>query len=110
MSWQGSGVVDFHDDGSYTVNDSHVMSVTFQLAKMEFNMPQITARLSDSTVVSLDHAAQTLHRSRADIVRQAIEMYLEDFNDISISIDRLKDPADEIIDWQEARRVLLADD
>ncbi|MBW2187337.1 MAG: CopG family transcriptional regulator [Desulfobacteraceae bacterium 4572_35.2] len=73
-------------------------------------MPQITARLSDSTVVSLDHAAQTLHRTRADIVRQAIEMYLDDFDDISVSIDRLKDPADETLDWQEARRALLADD
>jgi len=51
-----------------------------------------------------------LHRSRADIVRQAVEMYLEDFNDISVSIDRLKDPADETVDWQEARRVLLAED
>ncbi|MEA3465134.1 MAG: ribbon-helix-helix protein, CopG family [Thermodesulfobacteriota bacterium] len=73
-------------------------------------MPQITARLSDLTVDSLDHVAQTLHRSRADIVRQAVEMYLEDFNDLSVSIDRLKDPADETLDWQEARRVLLADD
>ena len=73
-------------------------------------MPQITARLSDSTVVSLDHAAQTLHRTRADIVRQAIEMYLDDFDDISVSIDRLKDPADETLDWQEARHALLADD
>ncbi len=73
-------------------------------------MPQITARLSDSMVMSLDRAAQTLRRSRADIVRQAVEMYLEDFDDISVSIDRLKDPADETLVWQEARRVLLADD
>ena len=52
-------------------------------------MPQITAKISDATVASLDHAAQILHRSRADIVRQAIAMYLDDFVDISISIDRL---------------------
>ncbi len=73
-------------------------------------MPQITAKISDSTVASLDHAAQTLHRSRADIVRQAIAMYLDDFDDICVSIDRLMDPADETLDWQEARRALLADD
>ncbi len=72
-------------------------------------MSQITARLPDSVVESLDRAAHTLHRSRADIVRQAIEIYLDDFNDISLSIDRLRDPADEIVDWQEARSVLLSE-
>lgn len=67
-------------------------------------MSQITARLPDEIVASLDHVAHALHRSRADIMRQAIEMYLEDFEDLSVSIERLRDPADECIDWQEARR------
>jgi len=73
-------------------------------------MSQITARLPDEVVLALDRAAQTLHRSRADIIRQAIEAYIEDFDDISVSIERLRDPLDEIIDWQEARRALLAQD
>ena len=96
---------------SYDVNDCHVrLSADADHKEMGAPMPQITARFSDATVASLDQAAQMLHRSRADIVRQAVEMYLEDFNDISVSIDRLKDPADETVDWQEARRVLLAED
>ncbi|GAB4173425.1 MAG: hypothetical protein Kow00100_15060 [Geothermobacteraceae bacterium] len=73
-------------------------------------MPQITARLPDEVVAALDRAAQQLHRSRADIVRQAIESYIEDFDDLNVAIDRLRDPADETIDWQEARRALLAED
>jgi len=73
-------------------------------------MSQITARLPDDVVTALDRTAQTLHRSRADIIRQAIEYYLEDFEDLSVAIDRLRDPADECIDWQEARRALLAAD
>ncbi len=73
-------------------------------------MSQITARLPDEIVTALDRAAQSLHRSRADIIRQAIEAYLEDFDDLSIAIDRLRDPSDETVDWQEARRVLLAGD
>ena len=73
-------------------------------------MSQITARLPDEVVLALDRAAQTLHRSRADIIRQAIEAYMEDFDDISVSIERLRDPLDESIDWQEARRALLAQD
>ena len=73
-------------------------------------MSQITARLPEEVVQALDRAAQTLHRSRADIIRQAIEAYIEDFDDISIAIERLCDPLDESIDWQEARRALLAQD
>lgn len=73
-------------------------------------MSQITARLPDEVVAALDRTAQQLHRSRADVIRQAIECYLEDFEDISVAIERLRDPADESVDWQEARRALLAAD
>lgn len=73
-------------------------------------MSQITARIPDSLVDSLDRAAQSLHRSRAEIIRQAIEAYLEDFDDISIALDRLSDPTDETISWEEARRALLNKD
>ena len=73
-------------------------------------MSQITVRLPDEIVSSLDRIAHSLHRTRADIMRQAIELYLEDFEDLTVSIERLCDPADECIDWQEAQRVLLAAD
>ena len=73
-------------------------------------MSQITARLPDEVVSALDRAAKILHRSRADVVRQAIESYLEDFDDLAIALERLRDPADEAVDWQEARRALLAED
>jgi RHH-type rel operon transcriptional repressor/antitoxin RelB len=71
-------------------------------------MSQITARLPDDLVSALDQAAKTLHRSRAEIVRQAIEAYLEDFDDLSAAIHRLQNPADESIDWEQARRALLS--
>ena len=73
-------------------------------------MSQITARLPEEVVVALDQAAKALHRSRADIIRQAIESYIEDFSDLSVAIERLRDPADESVDWQEAKRALLAED
>jgi RHH-type transcriptional regulator, rel operon repressor / antitoxin RelB len=73
-------------------------------------MSQITARLPDEIVAALDQAAKSLHRTRADIIRQAIETYLEDFSDLSVAIDRLRDPSDECVDWEEARRALLAAD
>ena len=73
-------------------------------------MTQISARIPDSVIESLDNAAKALHRSRADIIRQAIESYLEDFEDISISLDRLRDPHDETISWEDAKRALLNSD
>jgi len=73
-------------------------------------MTQITARIPEDTVNALDRAANALNRTRADIIRQAIETYLEDFNDIALAIERLRDPADETVDWREARRALLTED
>ena len=73
-------------------------------------MAQITTRLPDDIIESLDKAAESLHRPRAEIVRQAIERYLQDFDDLNIAIERLKDPADPVIDWDEARRELLNQD
>lgn len=73
-------------------------------------MSQITARLPEEMINALDRAANALHRTRADVIRQAIETYLEDFNDLAIAIERLQDPADETVDWQEARRALLDQD
>lgn len=73
-------------------------------------MSQITARLPEEMVKEIDHAARVLHRSRADIVRRAIEIYLEDFDDLNTSIDRLRDPADRSMDWERAKRELLTAD
>lgn len=71
---------------------------------------QITARLPSSLLASLDDAARQLHRSRAEIVRQAIERYLEDFDDLTVAVERLRDPADPVLDWDQVRRGLLDPD
>ena len=74
-------------------------------------MPQqVTARLPDPLVDALDSAARQLRRSRADVIRQAVERYLQDFDDLSIAIQRLRDPADPVLDWDRVRRELLDSD
>ena len=70
-------------------------------------MSQITARLPNELVASLDNAAAELRRTRAEVVRQAIEYYLEDFQDISLAIQTLRDPADPVLDWEKVKRDLL---
>ena len=71
---------------------------------------QITARIPTTVVNALDAAARRLKRSRAEIVRQAVERYLEDFEDLSVAVERLRDPSDPVLDWDEVRRELLDTD
>jgi transposase len=73
-------------------------------------MQQITARVSDDLVQALDAAASELKRSRADIVRQALERYLEDFDDLTVALERLRDPSDPVLDWDQVRDELLRPD
>ena len=73
-------------------------------------MSQITARVSDELVSELDKAAAQLQRSRAEIVRLALEHYLDDFQDLSLAAQRLSDPGDPILDWDEVRDELVGKD
>ena len=73
-------------------------------------MTQISARVPDEMAVALDAAAQHLQRSRAHLIREALERYLEDYNDLNIAVARLQDPDDSNLDWDEARRDLLGSD
>ena len=70
-------------------------------------MSQITARLPDELVASIDSAATQLRRTRAEVVRQAIEYYLEDFEDINLALQALRDPADAVLDWDAVKHDLL---
>ena len=70
-------------------------------------MTQITARIPDRLLETLDDAALTLRRSRADVVRHAIEYYLDDFEDLRASIAVLRDPADPVVEWESVRGELL---
>ena len=73
-------------------------------------MSQVTARLPDVVLESLDAAAAKLNRSRAEIIRQAIERYLDDFDDLSVALERLRDPNDPVLEWDEVKRDLFDPD
>lgn len=73
-------------------------------------MTQVTARLPAELVQEIDRAASQLSRSRAQVVRQAVEYYLDDFEDLRLALDRLNDPADPLLDWEDVKRDLLDQD
>lgn len=70
-------------------------------------MPQITARMPEQLVAELDAAAQRLNRSRAEVLRQATEAYLDDHEDLWIAVERLQAPNDPVLDWEDVRRELV---
>ena len=71
---------------------------------------QVTARLPDGLSAELDAAAEHLKRSRAYVIRQAIEYYLDDVEYLRFGIESIKDPADPLMNWSEVRDALLAAD
>ena len=73
-------------------------------------MSQITARIPSELLVLLDEAATKLRRSRADIIRQAVEYYLDDYEDLTESLNVLQDPSDPVLDWEAVRSELLTQD
>ena len=73
-------------------------------------MGQVTARLPDDLVQSIDETARRLKRSRAEVIRQAIEYYLDDVEDLKLALEALQDPADAVLDWEEVKRDLLGSD
>ena len=71
-------------------------------------MTQITARVPDELAEVLDAVAAQLKSSRAGVIRQALESYLEDFDDLSVALHRLRDPSDPVLDWDQIKRELLS--
>ncbi len=71
-------------------------------------MRQISVRLPNELVATLDEAAAKLHRTRTDVIRQAVEYYLDDFEDISRAVEATRDPADPILDWETVKHELLS--
>jgi RHH-type rel operon transcriptional repressor/antitoxin RelB len=61
----------------------------------------------DRSSEQLDAAAHQLKRSRADLIRQAIDYYLDDIEDLRLGVGALKYPADPVLDWAEVRDALL---
>ena len=73
-------------------------------------MTQLTARVRAELAEALDAAAAQLKRSRAEVIRQALERYLEDFDHLSVALERLRDPSDPVLDWDEVKVDLLGQD
>jgi len=63
----------------------------------------ISVRLPEMIVLDIDEIAQETERSRSFHIQKAVEIYIKEYADLQIALDRLNDPTDAIISVQEMR-------
>ncbi|MCC7519364.1 MAG: ribbon-helix-helix protein, CopG family [Verrucomicrobiae bacterium] len=66
----------------------------------------VSIRLPDVLAKELDHIADETERSRSFHVQKALESYIEDFADVQIALDRLRDSKDTVVSSREMRKSL----
>jgi len=63
-------------------------------------------RVPEELTKLLDDIAKETERPRSFHIQKALEAYIEDFADLRITIDRLRNPKDEVISGKELRKTL----
>ncbi len=66
----------------------------------------VSIRLPDQLAKQLDGVAKETERPRSYIIQKALEIYLEDYADLLIGLDRLHDKTDVVISSQELKKTL----
>jgi len=66
----------------------------------------VSIRLPESLAKELDHIAKETERPRSFHVQKALESYVEDFADVQIALDRLRDHKDPVISGRDLRKSL----
>jgi len=65
-------------------------------------MSVITVRLNDTTYDRLNNLAKKARRTKSSYIREMIELYLEDFEDGVIALERLKNKNARYLSTKEA--------
>ena len=66
----------------------------------------VSIRLPDIIAKELSHIAEETERPRSFHVQKALESYIEDFADVQIALDRLRDQKDTVVSSHELRKSL----
>lgn len=70
----------------------------------------VSIRLSDDMADSLKSLSETIDRSKAYIIKKALQAYLEDYSDYLIAQERLNDKNDRVVSCDEMRELLCLQD
>ena len=66
----------------------------------------VSVRLPERLAKELNQIARETERPRSFHVQKALESYMEDFADVQIALDRLRDHTDPVISGKELRKSL----
>ncbi|MFO7871831.1 MAG: ribbon-helix-helix domain-containing protein [Kiritimatiellia bacterium] len=66
----------------------------------------ISVRLPNAVARKLGRVAQETERSRSFVVQKAVETYLDDFADLQVALDRLRDKSDPVLSGKDMRKSL----
>ena len=66
----------------------------------------VSIRLPDDMADSLKSLSETIDRSKAYIIKKALQAYLEDYSDYLIAQERLNDKNDKVVSCEEMRVLL----
>ena len=68
-----------------------------------------SVRLPDSLAERLEALAKVTRRSKSSFIVEALEIYLEEREDLEVALARFRDPQAEWVDHDEVRRELDLD-
>lgn len=66
----------------------------------------ISVRFPDGVAKKLSRVAKEAERTRSFVVQKAVEAYLDDFADLQVALDRLRDPRDPVVSSDDMRKSL----
>ncbi len=66
----------------------------------------VSIRLPDDMADSLKCLSETIDRSKAYIIKKALQAYLEDYSDYLIAQERLNDKNDRVVSCDEMRELI----
>lgn len=73
-------------------------------------MPYITARFPDELIAELDRTANDVRRARSDLIREAVERYLESLKEVRLALERnerAERTEDRVVDIDVIKRHLV---
>ena len=66
----------------------------------------VSIRIPIHLAKKLDAIARDTERSRSFVIQKALEVYMEEYADLQVALDRLRDTTDPIISSDEMRNSL----
>jgi RHH-type rel operon transcriptional repressor/antitoxin RelB len=70
----------------------------------------VSIRLPDDMADSPKSLSETIDRSKAYIIKKALQAYLEDYSDYLIAQERLNDKNDKVVSSEEMRELIGSQD